>query len=145
MSSLPLRKIDQQPCYRPASGVRCAVPLWLSFLWGLGLFPRPLTLVEPPEQSPCIRLTFVTRISRTIGSVFGMPICNGILWYWWPEAHGYYVNPFGIFLLSITFASDLIYPFLLWKVRGTEKELPDGRLVSGELYAQDAQEGRKKR
>lgn len=70
--------------------------------------------------------------------------CNGILWYWWPEAHGYFVNPFGMFLLYTTVSCDLIYPLLLWHVRATEKELPDGRLVSGEVYASFLQEGKKK-
>lgn len=63
------------------------------------------------------------------GTVFGMLVCNGILWHWWPEAHGYFTNPFGIFMCGTSLLSDIVYPFVLRKVRQTEKILAGGRIV----------------
>ncbi|KUI67156.1 hypothetical protein VM1G_03029 [Cytospora mali] len=67
---------------------------------------------------------------RTTGTVFGMGVCNAILWHWWPEAHSYFVNPLGIFICGTALLCDLLYPFALWKVRRTEVILPDGRIIS---------------
>lgn len=58
-------------------------------------------------------------------------MCNAILWYWWPEAHGYFVNPLGIFIFGTALLCDLLYPFALWHVRRTEVILADGRIISG--------------
>lgn len=63
-----------------------------------------------------------------------MIVCNAILWHYWPEAHGYFVNPLGMFINGTALFCDLIYPFALWQVRKTEVALPDGRLVSREKF-----------
>jgi hypothetical protein len=74
------------------------------------------------------------RLCRTIGTIFGLGVCNAILWHYWPEAHGYFVNPLGMFLCGTALLCDLVYPFALWQVRKTEVALPDGRLVSREHF-----------
>jgi hypothetical protein len=67
-----------------------------------------------------------------MGSVFGLPITNGLLWYYWPEAHGYFLNPFGISMLGTCLVCDIVYPYVLWRVRKSETILPDGRIVRGD-------------
>jgi hypothetical protein len=45
---------------------------------------------------------------------------NGILWWYWPEAHEYFINPFGIFMCGTAVFCDIVYPFLLWQIRRSE-------------------------
>ena len=68
-----------------------------------------------------------------MGSLFGLPITTGLLWYYWPEAHGFFLNPFGLFLIGASLACDAVYPFVLSRVRRSERELADGRLIRGEV------------
>jgi len=68
---------------------------------------------------------------RFVGSLFGL---NGnYLWLWWawPEAHEYFVNPFAICLLITWVVADLAYLFVLVEVKKTEVVLEDGRKVRG--------------
>ena len=58
-----------------------------------------------------------------------MVLCNGVLWWYWPEAHGYFVSAPAIFINGLFVICDLVYPLVLWRVRQTEQRLPDGRLV----------------
>jgi hypothetical protein len=55
----------------------------------------------------------------------------GWAWYFWREAHEYFMSPFGIFLWGTGFVCDLIYPLVLYEVQRTEKVLPDGSRVRG--------------
>lgn len=64
------------------------------------------------------------------GTVFGLGVNSVILWHWWPEAHGYFVNPLGMFICGTALLCDLLYPFVLWQVRQTEVILADGRIIS---------------
>ena len=66
-----------------------------------------------------------------MGSLLGMEFVNGLLWWYWPEAHGFFVNPLGVFLCATAVMCDLVYPYLLWKVRKSEQILPSGRIVRG--------------
>ncbi|KAK8105423.1 hypothetical protein PG999_008782 [Apiospora kogelbergensis] len=68
-------------------------------------------------------------LCRFLGSLFGMGVCSGLLWWYWPEAHSYWTLPMSIFMCGLSFACDVAYPFVLWRVRQTEKMLPDGRLI----------------
>lgn len=101
-------------------------------------------------HSACLQegLGLLTRISnrlcRTIGTIFGMGVCSAILWHYWPEAHGYFVNPLGMFITSTALLCDLIYPLALWQIRKTEVALPDGRLVSGEQFDRMQSVGKKR-
>lgn len=83
------------------------------------------------------------RFCRTTGTIFGMGVCNAILWHYWPEAHGYFLNPFGMFINATALFCDLLYPFVLWQVRKTEVTLPDGRLVSREQFGRMQTVGKK--
>ena len=56
---------------------------------------------------------------------------SALLWWYWPEAHGFFVHPFGVFLAITCTGCDVVYPFILAHVRKTEQRLPDGRLVAG--------------
>lgn len=58
---------------------------------------------------------------------------TGLLWWYWPEAHGYFVHPFGVFLAVTCVGCDAFYPFVLAHVRKGERMLPDGRLVANGL------------
>lgn len=62
----------------------------------------------------------------------GLGGSSAILWYWWPEAHGYFTNPLAIFILGTSVLTDLAYVLCLYKVRQEEVILPDGRVVSRE-------------
>lgn len=67
-----------------------------------------------------------------LGTGVGLGGSSAILWYWWPEAHGYFTNPFAMFLLGTAMLADLIYPICMWRVRQTEVVLEGGRIVSRE-------------
>jgi hypothetical protein len=54
-----------------------------------------------------------------------------VLWFYWPEAHGFFVNPVAIFLMVTSTACDIIYPFILARIRASERVLADGRVVAG--------------
>ncbi|KAL1853917.1 hypothetical protein Daus18300_011659, partial [Diaporthe australafricana] len=83
-------------------------------------------------------------LCRTIGTISGMGVCNAILWYYWPEAHGYFLNPLGMFICGTALLCDLVYPFALWQVRQTEVALPDGRIISREHFDQIEMVGKKR-
>ena len=71
------------------------------------------------------------RATRNLGSMTGMYMHYGWAWYFWREAHEYFMSPFGIFLWATGLVCDLIYPFVFYHIRKTEKVLPDGRKVRG--------------
>ncbi|KAK1470838.1 hypothetical protein CCUS01_00956, partial [Colletotrichum cuscutae] len=71
------------------------------------------------------------RLCRALGTLTGWIGSTGLLWWYWPEAHGFFVNLMGIFLMTTCLACDTAYPFILAGVRRSEQALPDGRLVSG--------------
>lgn len=85
------------------------------------------------------------RFCRTLGTICGMILCNGLLWWYWPAAHGYFLNPFGIFLSGTALMCDIIYPVVLYQVRKTEIVLADGRCVAGPGYADSLKGGKKER
>lgn len=95
--------------------------------------PTPLS-VQLQRLLKLVLTATPNRICRTIGTIFGMGVCNAILWYYWPEAHGFFLNPLGMFFCGTALLCDLVYPFALWQVRKTEVALPDGRLVSQERF-----------
>ncbi|KAK1710641.1 hypothetical protein BDP67DRAFT_407195 [Colletotrichum lupini] len=70
-------------------------------------------------------------LCRALGTLTGWIGSTGLLWWYWPEAHGFFVNLMGIFLMTTCLACDTAYPFILAGVRRSEQVLPDGRLVSG--------------
>lgn len=59
---------------------------------------------------------------------------EALLWWHWPEQHGFFTNHFHLFLSSIYLGADIIYPFVLYRVMQTEVILPDGRHISAEHY-----------
>lgn len=71
------------------------------------------------------------RFCRALGTLTGWIGSTGLLWWYWPEAHGFFVNPMSIFLMTTCLACDTAYPFILAGVRRSEQILSDGRLVSG--------------
>lgn len=85
----------------------------------------------------------MNRLCRTLGTVSGLGASSAVLWYWWPEAHGYFTNPLGMFILGTSVLTDLAYPFFLRKVRQTEVILPAGRIVSREQGARLQATGKK--
>lgn len=60
-----------------------------------------------------------------------------LLWWYWPEAHGFVLHPLGIFIIGTATCCDIAYPFVLAHVRSTERVLPDGTVVAGEENAND--------
>ncbi|EEU42865.1 uncharacterized protein NECHADRAFT_95821 [Fusarium vanettenii 77-13-4] len=73
---------------------------------------------------------------RFIGTVVGLPISCILLWWHWPEAHGFVFHPLGLFFVGTAVVCDLLYPFLLAYVRSTERILPDGTVMAGETFAE---------
>ncbi|QBZ64195.1 hypothetical protein PoMZ_05889, partial [Pyricularia oryzae] len=69
---------------------------------------------------------------RSLGSFVGLVALPGMMWWYWPEAHGYFLNPLATFMQALFLLPDIVYPFVLYQIRKTEVELPDGRLVSAE-------------
>jgi hypothetical protein len=72
-------------------------------------------------------LIFISRATRTLGSVVGLYINYGWAWYMWREAHEYFMSPFGVFLWGTGLVCDLIYPFAFVRIKRTEILLPYGR------------------
>ncbi|KAI6555474.1 hypothetical protein MCOR09_009992 [Pyricularia oryzae] len=69
---------------------------------------------------------------RSLGSFVGLVALPGMMWWYWPEAHGYFLNPLATFMQALFLLPDIVYPFVLYQIRKTEVELQDGRLVSAE-------------
>ena len=69
------------------------------------------------------------RFCRALGSFCGIVLCNAVMWWYWPEAHGYVFSPLGVTLWGTHVACDLAYPFVLWRIRKTEQVAPDGRII----------------
>ena len=72
----------------------------------------------------------------------GLPVTCALLWWYWPEPHGFIFHPLSIIIIGTTLICDLAYPFLLAHVRATERVLGDGAIISGE---EAASVGEKKR
>jgi hypothetical protein len=60
---------------------------------------------------------------------------QALMWWYWPEAHGFFVNPVAVWLMSLCMLSDIVYPFVLARVRRTERVMPDGSIVCGSSAA----------
>ena len=75
------------------------------------------------------------RATRNLGSIIGMYMYYGWAYYYWKEAHEYFLSPFAIFLWCTGLVCDLIYPFVFYHIRKTEKVLPDGKKVRGAILA----------
>ena len=73
------------------------------------------------------------RFTRTAGSVVGLYLVYGWEWFFWREAHEYFMSPFAIFLWGTSFTCDGVYAYALWRVQKTELVLEDGRKVAGDL------------
>lgn len=69
--------------------------------------------------------------TRASGSLIGLYLNYGCMWYLWREAHEYFMSPFGIFLWGTALVCDLIYPFVFAEVRKTEDVLEDGSKMAG--------------
>ena len=72
-------------------------------------------------------------MTRFLGTAIGLYAEYGWAWYFWRNAHEYVMSPFSLFLCGTGLLCDLAYPFLLRHIQKTERILPDGRKVSGEL------------
>lgn len=75
--------------------------------------------------------------TRFLGSVFGLNVYYGYCWYVWPEAHGYFMNPFAVCLCVTWMVADIVYVVVLKKVKKTEVVLRDGRKVRKGISVQD--------
>lgn len=73
----------------------------------------------------------------------GLPVTSILLWWYWPEAHGYVLHPLSIIIIGTGSICDLAYPFVLAHVKSTEKVLADGSIVSGEEFAVAAEKKQK--
>ncbi|KAK3386064.1 hypothetical protein B0H63DRAFT_394371 [Podospora didyma] len=87
---------------------------------------------------------YVIWLCRSVGSFVGLVGCNLLMYWYWPEAHGFIVNPFAVFLWGTATVCDIAYPFLLWQVRRSERVLSDGSLVRGGINAAAPRSRKKK-
>lgn len=86
------------------------------------------------------------RFCRFLGTQLGLPGTCILLWWHWPEAHGFVFHPLSVIIVGTSTACDLAYPFLLAYVRSTERVLPDGTVVVGDdMHEAAAAAGDKKR
>lgn len=76
--------------------------------------------------------------SRCFGSILGLDLNYGWAWYFWREAHGYFMSPFAIFLWGTGLVRDLAYPLLYLQAQRTTKVLHDGRKVTVEDVGKSA-------
>jgi hypothetical protein len=73
------------------------------------------------------------RFCRFVGTLLGLPGTCVLLWWFWPEAHGFVFDPWSIVIVGTSLICDLAYPILLAHVKATERCLPDGSIVAGDL------------
>lgn len=71
------------------------------------------------------------RATRTLGSILGFRLVYGWEWYFWREAHEYFMSPFAIFLWVISLIYDCVYPYAMWRIEKRERVLGDGRKLPG--------------
>ncbi|EJD37353.1 hypothetical protein AURDEDRAFT_73359 [Auricularia subglabra TFB-10046 SS5] len=69
--------------------------------------------------------------TRALGSATGMYAYYAWRWYFWPEAHEYFANPFALLLGVVGLLADAMYPLVFVQVRRTERVQPDGRKLRG--------------
>ncbi|KAI9651522.1 MAG: hypothetical protein M1829_002700 [Trizodia sp. TS-e1964] len=67
--------------------------------------------------------------SRTLGSIIGFNFMYAWEWYFWREAHEYFMSPFAVFLWASSLLCDFIYPYALWRIKKSERVLLYGRKV----------------
>ncbi|KAG9256597.1 uncharacterized protein F5Z01DRAFT_671855 [Emericellopsis atlantica] len=67
---------------------------------------------------------------RFVGTMMGLPVTTLLLWWYWPEAHGFVLQPASCTIVGVTMICDLIYPFVLAQVQATEEVLPDGTVIA---------------
>ncbi|KAI1089682.1 hypothetical protein F5B19DRAFT_485063 [Rostrohypoxylon terebratum] len=79
---------------------------------------------------------------RMTGSIFGLGFCSALLWWYWPEAHSYFVHPMSIFIGGLSLICDLVYPLVLWHVRQTERVMADGRLIGAYMLEKEKERER---
>ncbi|KAI0535900.1 hypothetical protein GGR58DRAFT_477302 [Xylaria digitata] len=77
-------------------------------------------------------------LCRFIGSIFGMGVTNGLLWWYWPEAHSFWTSPLSIFICGLSFICDVIFGLVLFGVRMTETVLPNGELAISSARRQES-------
>jgi hypothetical protein len=53
------------------------------------------------------------------------------MWYFWNEAHEYFMSPFAVLLWATALVCDVVYPFIFAQIRKSEKVLEDGRKIAG--------------
>ncbi|KAM7210498.1 hypothetical protein V8F06_014124 [Rhypophila decipiens] len=70
--------------------------------------------------------------SRFMGTVFGLVLDNLLMWWYWPDGYIWLVHPFAVFLWGTSIACDMVYPFILYQIRRSEIQLPDGSLRRGD-------------
>jgi hypothetical protein len=64
--------------------------------------------------------------SRFIGSVSGLTLNYGYVWWVWPEAHAYYINPIVVVMMVTWILADLGYLVVLCNVQRTDRTV-DGK------------------
>lgn len=62
--------------------------------------------------------------------MMGLPVTCGLLWWYWPSAHGFIFHPASYIIMGTTVVCDIAYPVLLASVRRTEVVMADGRIVA---------------
>ncbi|EFW98599.1 hypothetical protein CMQ_4451 [Grosmannia clavigera kw1407] len=79
-------------------------------------------------------------IWRTAGSVAGLGLANGILWWYWPEAHCYFSQLPAILLNGTALVCDITYGYVLSRYRSVEgRQWPDKR-KQGDAFVPTATE-----
>ncbi|KAI6092231.1 hypothetical protein F4821DRAFT_225173 [Hypoxylon rubiginosum] len=80
-------------------------------------------------------------LCRFIGSLFGLGFCSALMWWYWPEAHSYWIEPMSVFICGLSLICDIVYPFVLWHVRQTERVDVNGRLVGAHVLELNRKKG----
>ncbi|KAH7132477.1 tyrosyl-DNA phosphodiesterase-domain-containing protein [Dendryphion nanum] len=73
--------------------------------------------------------------TRFFGSLIGLNGYYGYCWYVWPEAHGYFTNPFAVCLWITWVVADIAYLVVLRDVKTSEIVLKNGRKVRREAIS----------
>lgn len=70
-----------------------------------------------------------------MGSILGLDLNYVWMWYYWREAHEYFLNPFVVLMWITALICDLVYPFVFAYFRRSESISADGRKVAKSIAA----------
>ncbi|CRK38125.1 hypothetical protein BN1723_004366 [Verticillium longisporum] len=120
--------------WRGAEGYDCTeLAFWTAGIAQLTVSAGCLAMLV--ERGHSGGTSYAIWFTRSLGTLLGWIGPSALLWCFWPEAHGFFVNPVAVFIMATCLTCDMMYPMVLAQVRLTEVVLFDGSIVAGGDHA----------